>query len=125
LGPQLHREIAEITGIDERFLVDYSDSQNLTVSERMKWMDASRTAVLEEDMTYALQGIFDACVQPKYGEGHHEARRRLMAAISCSPAGHFEEMVAWLDQSDQWEYYSKIRLRRAENTGWWLLNDTT
>jgi hypothetical protein len=122
LGPQLHSEIAKITNIDERFLIDFSASEELTVGERLKWMDDSRTAAHEEDMTYASQGIFDVCLQPKYGEGHNAARRRLMSAISRSPPAIFQTMVAWLGQPDQWDYHAKIQSRRKDDASAWLLS---
>ncbi|KAF1824760.1 HET-domain-containing protein [Dissoconium aciculare CBS 342.82] len=80
-GPQLHYLLSQITKIPERVLIDYSHSQQLSVDERLEWMN-KREITKEEDMMYALFGIFDISIEVLYGEDtalHEEIMRKLIS----------------------------------------------
>lgn len=79
-GPGLEEDIAAITRIPERVLHDFGTSYELSVDERMKWMEGRHTT-RGEDMSYALYGIFGVHLGANYGEGYTRARQRLLAGI--------------------------------------------
>ena len=72
-GPGLEQNIAEVTGISESILHDYTASLNFTVNERLEWM-TRRTTTCGEDMSYALYGIFNVALGANYREGFKRAR---------------------------------------------------
>ena len=126
IGPCLEGEIAKITGIPELVLHDYETSIDLPVHERLKWMDSRRTS-REEDMSYALYGIFSVTPGANYGEKGEGARERLLNAIyqrknsTAQGSDQFRRIADWLAPSDPWTNHASARQRHEPQTGAWLL----
>lgn len=55
-GPGLERDIARVTGIPEEILGTYESSADLSVDQKLEWIEGRKTS-REEDMSYALYGI--------------------------------------------------------------------
>jgi hypothetical protein len=75
----LEHHIHEITGIPKSALRGARLSQ-FTDKERFLWIQHRQTTV-EEDKAYALLGIFDVHILPRYGEGMANAFKRLEEEI--------------------------------------------
>ena len=82
-GPLLNQEIAKAAGIREDILSDYRQSENLSVEDKMKWME-HRSTTRTEDMAYCLLGLFDVNIPLLYGEGY-KALLRLGAELDKAP----------------------------------------
>ena len=125
-GPPLESDIATITRIPEQILHNYKTSRGLSVDERLKWMEG-RTTTREEDMSYALYGIFGVTPGANYGEEHKGARQRLLAAIhqqdnqAAQQAAQFRKIADWLSPPDPWTNHESARRRHEPQTGDWLL----
>ncbi|KAK3934448.1 HET-domain-containing protein [Diplogelasinospora grovesii] len=76
----LERQLHEITGIPVEALRGAPPTE-FSIKERMTWGKSRRTK-REEDQAYSLQGIFDICMPPWYGEGKERAFRRLLTEIN-------------------------------------------
>lgn len=104
-GPSLEKDIATITGIPERVLRNYATSADISVEEKLRWMEG-RITTEPEDMSYALYGIFGVTPGANYGERHEGARQRLLAAIhhrdnlTAQRADRFQTIAAWLSPPD-------------------------
>ena len=79
-GDNLEPLLAEITRIPDAVLQDFSNSRGLSTGDKMLWVYGRQT-LKEEDMVYALFGIFGVTPGANYGEGRHSAEERLMEAI--------------------------------------------
>ena len=107
-------------------LHDYSTSLDLGFDERLKWMEGRRTT-REEDMSYALYGIFGVTPGANYGEKHFGARQRLLAAIrrpenlATEQAEQFKKIIDWLSPPDPWTNHESARRQHKAQTGTWLL----
>lgn len=105
LGFGLEKTIARITGIPEPVLHDYAASVDLSVHDKMKWMDDRRTTK-PEDMSYALFGILGVTLPAIYGERFDGARQRLLAAIhqrdnlAAEQAEQYRKITDWLAAPD-------------------------
>ncbi|KAK3616053.1 hypothetical protein LTR56_026217 [Elasticomyces elasticus] len=103
-----------------------SSSGRNIAHQKLKWIEDRKTT-REEDMSYALYGIFDITLGANYGEGLEGARRRLMAAINqrynaaAQQAEHYRKIVDWLSPSDPWTNHHSARQRHEPDTGSWLL----
>jgi hypothetical protein len=75
----LENQIHDITGIPKSALQGARLSQ-FSDKDRFSWIQLRRTTV-EEDKAYALLGIFDVHIPPRYGEGMANAFRRLEEEI--------------------------------------------
>jgi hypothetical protein len=75
----LEDQIHEITGIPKPALRGDRLSQ-FSDKERFSWIQHRQTTV-EEDKAYALLGIFDVYIAPRYGEGMANAFKRLEEEI--------------------------------------------
>jgi hypothetical protein len=75
----LEHQIHEITGIPKSALRGDRLSQ-FSDKERFSWIQHRQTTV-EEDKAYALLGIFDVHIPPRYGEGMANAFKRLEEEI--------------------------------------------
>lgn len=73
-------KIAEITGIAERVLRFEVDIRLVPAAQKMAWA-ARRQTAREEDLAYALMGLFDVNMPILYGEGLKKAFRRLQLEI--------------------------------------------
>ncbi|KAF5873177.1 putative truncated het-r protein [Botrytis fragariae] len=71
----LERCICEITGVPINVLRG-SELSDFSFAERMSWAE-SRVTFREEDKAYSLFGILKVYLPPIYGEGKHNALRRL------------------------------------------------
>lgn len=126
-GPSLERDVAEITGIPEQALHHFESSQGWSVEERLSWIEG-RTTTREEDMSYALYGIFGVSPGANYGEKRGGARQRLMAAINhqkdvaAQQADRFRKIAEWLSPPDPWTNHHSARQRHEPQTGTWLLD---
>lgn len=124
--PGLEDKISRITGIPEHVLHDYRTSVNLTVEEKLKWMEG-RTTTREEDMSYALYGIFGVAPGANYGERGDRARQRLLDAIhhqdnlAAQQADRFRKIAAWLSPADPWTNHKSARQLHEPRTGAWLV----
>ncbi|KAF2719343.1 HET-domain-containing protein, partial [Polychaeton citri CBS 116435] len=58
-------------------LHEFQSSQGWSVEERLRWMEGRQTT-REEDMSYALYGIFGVTPGANYGERRDGARQRLL-----------------------------------------------
>jgi len=122
VGPGLERDIATITGIPEEILRNYEVSAGLSVEERLRWMDDRKTT-REEDMSYALYGIFSVTPGANYGEEYKGARQRLLAAINQhndivkQQAAEFIKIADWLSAPDPWTNHNSARQRHEPETG--------
>jgi hypothetical protein len=76
----LLKEIAGITGISVQALKG-SPLHSFSVEERLSWVE-NRKTTRDEDMAYALLGIFDISMQAQYGEGKERAWNRLKREIN-------------------------------------------
>lgn len=82
----------ELTGIPIEVLRSPEAYKNASVAQRMSWA-ADRQATREEDISYALFGIFDINMAPLYGEGGAGAFRRLQEEIIRRHAD--DSILAW------------------------------
>jgi hypothetical protein len=73
-------KIAEITGIAEGGLRFDVDIRLVPAAQKMAWA-ARRQTAREEDLAYALMGLFDVNMPIIYGEGLKKAFRRLQLEI--------------------------------------------
>lgn len=80
VGVNLEPLLSEVTNIPQNVLQDYSNSRSLGFGEKMLWMEGRQTSK-EEDMIYALFGIFNVTPGANYGEGKRGAELRLRDAI--------------------------------------------
>ncbi|PPJ56174.1 hypothetical protein CBER1_09082 [Cercospora berteroae] len=123
-GPGLEKIIYKITGIQMRVLHDYTASTDLSIDEKLRWMN-QRCTTRREDESYALLGIFDVFLPVIYGEGDH-ARERLLAKIYRNLApSQLQEMVKWLSPADPWANHRLARQVHEPGTGSWLLRSTS
>ncbi|OQN98003.1 hypothetical protein B0A48_16308 [Cryoendolithus antarcticus] len=126
IGRKLQDTIARVTGVPVDVLLNYDASADLSVEEKLKWMDG-RTTTRPEDMSYALFGILGVTLAVIYGEKYTGARQRLMAAIhqrnitAAQKAEEYRKIAAWLSSSDPWTNHDKARQQHEPDTGAWLL----
>ena len=92
----LEQQICDITGIPVKALQGGSLS-NFSITERMSWA-ATRETTYEEDIAYALLGIFDVTMPLIYGEGRERALRRLREEINKTLKGRFFTLVTGTNQ---------------------------
>jgi hypothetical protein len=118
-GPNLEQVIADRTGIPSRVLHDFEQSRDLSIEERLSWMDG-RTTTVEEDMTYALFGILDVFMPALYGERDSRAKRRLRAAVQQA-SDRTKMLLSWMSAPNPYEDHEAARLQREDGTGAWLL----
>lgn len=125
-GPRVEKELSKVSGIPDHVLHDFKTSSSLTIDQRLNWMEG-RSTTREEDMSYALYGIFDVAPGANYGEKHEKARRRLLAAINyqdnlaAQQAVRFREIVDWLSPTDPWTNHASARSLHEPQTGTWLI----
>lgn len=126
VGPGLENNVAARTGIMKEVLHDYDKSLSLAADTRLKWMEGRETS-REEDMSYALYGIFNVALGANYGEGFKRARQNLLAAIyqqddrGVQQATQFRRITDWLSPPDPWTNHETARQRHEDQTGSWLL----
>ncbi|KAI6040826.1 hypothetical protein EDC04DRAFT_2602066 [Pisolithus marmoratus] len=72
-------ELRAATGIDHRFLTDFSPGTN-DARSRLQWASSRRTT-RPEDIAYSLFGIFNVHLPVMYGESAEHALGRLLAEI--------------------------------------------
>jgi hypothetical protein len=90
--------LVELTQIDRDVLEDGDGVFKVPVARRMAYA-AYRITRRQEDVAYALLGIFGVNIPTQYGEGPTRAFHRLQDAIlKHKPDG---SMFAWIDQNDQ------------------------
>lgn len=65
----LVKDIADITSIDEKVLLDSSEVTRQSIAQRMSWF-ARRKTTRKEDIAYCMMGIFDVNMLAMYGEGN-------------------------------------------------------
>lgn len=79
-GPSLDGRIAAITKIPEAVLQDFRASRELSLEEKLSWMEG-RSASREEDVSYSLLGILGVNMNIRYGEGFERTRARLLQKV--------------------------------------------
>ncbi|KAJ8116403.1 hypothetical protein OPT61_g2161 [Boeremia exigua] len=79
-------EIHDITGIPIKALQG-TPLADFSFAERASWMDHRQT-VRQEEVVYALLGIFGVSLTPIYGEGRKTAFGRLWNKVHHLPHGH-------------------------------------
>jgi hypothetical protein len=82
----LNKQIAQITGIEERILSDYAESESLGFEDKMKWVK-NRETTKTEDIAYCLLGLFDVNMLLLSGEGH-KALLRLAEQVDKAMGKH-------------------------------------
>jgi hypothetical protein len=128
IGCDLDETIHRITGIPVQVLHDYGASLDLSVEEKLKWMEG-RTATRPEDMSYALYGILDVTLGANYGERYEGARQRLLAAIhqrdniALQRAEQYRKITDWLSPPNPETNHESACQRHEPLTGNWLLQD--
>ncbi|KAI0759962.1 heterokaryon incompatibility protein-domain-containing protein, partial [Trametes elegans] len=83
--------IEAVTGVDRAVLTHKRALADVSVARRMSWA-ARRRATREEDLAYALMGVFDVYMTPIYGEGAHAFVRLQEAIVRRSPD---QSVFAW------------------------------
>jgi len=125
--PRLEEVIARVTKIPLEVLYDVKMSASLSVEERLTWMDSGRRTSREEDMSYALYGLFDVAPGANYGERYERARQRLISAIRDQEvlitlqAARLRTITDWLSASDPWSMHATARSRQQPFTNDWLV----
>ncbi|KAM0719563.1 hypothetical protein Q7P37_003693 [Cladosporium fusiforme] len=128
IGCDLSEKIARMTGIPDSVLHDFEASVNMSVDDKLKWMEG-RTTTRQEDMSYALYGIVGVTLGANYGERYEGARQRLLAAvqqrdnIAMQQAEHYRKLTEWLVAPDPGTNHESARQRHEPQTGIWLLQD--
>lgn len=126
IGLDLSKTIACFTGIPEQVLRDYSASFDLSVNDRLKWMDG-RSTTRPEDMSYALFGILKVTLPVIYGEKYDSARQRLLDIVrqrdhlAAQQAENYRKIAEWLSPSDPWNHHLCVRKLHEPQTGAWLM----
>jgi hypothetical protein len=118
-GADLEQDIAAKTGIPLRVIHDFEQSRDMSIEERLGWMNG-RTTTVEEDMTYALFGILDVFMPALYGERDSRAKRRLRAAVQHA-SDRTKMLLGWISAPDPFEDHEAARLQHEPETGAWLL----
>lgn len=124
LGPDLGSRLAKITGVPERVLNDWGASIDMSVEEKLRWMEG-RSTTRPEDMSYALFGILGITLSVIYGEGQENARNRVLAALrqrdelSVQHAA-FQKIREWLNPPNPWTNHESARKLYVQHTGEWL-----
>lgn len=125
-GPPLEQQIAKLTQVAHEILEDYEASSGCSVDKRLECMNG-RTTSREEDLSYALYGIFGVTPGANYGDRADGARRRLLAAIkeregvAALEEENRSEIMDWLVPSDPSTTHESARQRHESGTGAWLL----
>lgn len=73
-------DIEEVTGVPSSCLSDPQRYKQMSVDERMDWVEHRQTTE-PEDKAYCMIGLLDVSMHLLYGEGHDKARRRLLQAV--------------------------------------------
>jgi Heterokaryon incompatibility protein (HET) len=85
-------KLAQITGIKETVLRVPLEIRQMSLAQRMSWA-ARRQTTREEDIAYALMGLFGVNMPILYGEGQRKAFERLqLEIIKSSPD---QSIFAW------------------------------
>jgi hypothetical protein len=142
-GPDLTAVLSKITAIPEAVLQDWERSIDVQVEDRMKWMEGRKTT-REEDMSYALFGIVGITLNAIYGEGHTNARKRLISELhrrsedesthimearqreklEQENAEEWREITSWLGPPNPWTNHEAARKLHEQRTGTWLLESS-
>ena len=127
IRPRLEDAIARVTKIPEQVLYDFKTSASLSVEERLMWMDSGRKTTREEDMSYALYGLFDVAPGANYGEKYERARQRLVSAIrdqetlATQQVARIRTIADWLSAPEPWTNHTLARDLYQPSTGNWLI----
>ncbi|KAL8668899.1 MAG: hypothetical protein Q9168_006485 [Polycauliona sp. 1 TL-2023] len=84
-------QISAVTGINQRYIVEWNSISNASVAARMSWVSYRETTRLE-DQAYCLMGLFGVNMPLLYGEGHN-AFLRLQHEIAKTSDD--ESLFAW------------------------------
>lgn len=128
IGCDLEETIHQITGIPVQVLHDYAASVNMSIEEKLKWMEG-RITTRPEDKAYAMYGILDVTLGGNYGERYEGARQRLLTAIrlrdniAVQQAEQYRKITSWLSPPDPGTNHESARQRHEPQTGDWLLQD--
>ena len=88
----LAHNIAAVTGIEERYLLEPQSFREACIAQRMSWA-AGRQTSRAEDVAYSLLGLFNVNMPLLYGEGGHKAFLRLQQHIISQSSD--ESIFAW------------------------------
>ena len=113
----MNRTIAQVANIHEDILDDYSKSRDLSVEQKMKWME-NRSTTHTEDMAYCLLGVFDVSMPLLHGEGY-KALMRLGVELDKPPLevlDNEELSVLRQDGSSNQEQTPSLLSRMIEQT---------
>jgi len=94
---KMSKEISDVTGIEEKFLLGTSPMSSASIAKRMSWASKRQTS-RKEDTAYSLLGIFGVNMPLLYGEGE-KAFRRLQEEIM--KISHDQSLFAWGEQFRQ------------------------
>ena len=89
-------KLAKITAIKKKVLQYPELLTSYPVAQRMSWA-AQRQTTREEDLAYALMGLFGVSMPILYGEGQQKAFKRLQLEIIRSSAD--QSIFAWRSRS--------------------------
>ncbi len=92
----LSRLLAEITGIDEKYLLTLEGIHGASIAQRMSWA-SNRTTTRSEDIAYCLLGLFSLNLNLIYGEGS-KAFIRLQEEIIKVSDDHSIFAWTWLPE---------------------------
>ncbi|KAF9472408.1 hypothetical protein BDN70DRAFT_970958, partial [Pholiota conissans] len=109
-GPNDRENSVILSFIQQTTTISYVELRNITVipfSRRMQWA-AFREVTREEDMAYALMGIFNVCISIAYGEGADRAFLRLLEEIiKTAPSGAMD-LFNWAGKSNSSKFNTSL-----------------
>jgi hypothetical protein len=83
--------IESISGVSAAYLIGAQDFREACIATKMSWM-AGRTTTREEDIAYAMLGLFNITMTPQYGEGQYAFLRLQHELLSKTTD---ESLFAW------------------------------
>ncbi|KAI5989363.1 hypothetical protein EDD15DRAFT_1321540 [Pisolithus albus] len=128
-------ELERATGIDPRFLIEFSPGMD-DARSRLQWASRRHTT-RPEDIAYSLFGIFDLHLPVLYGESAEKALGRLLVEI-ISQSGDIS-VLDWVGKASPFHScfpaeltsYQKLPLSQPPDTeewsvrmSWWRLSST-
>jgi hypothetical protein len=115
-------KLAKITGIREEVLRDPSAIRRTSVAQRMSWA-ARRQTTREEDIAYAIMGLFGVNMPILYGEGQQKAFKRLQFEIIKSSPD--QSIFAWRANRESSGLLAESPLDFADSSAFLLWNPAT
>ncbi|KAI5989360.1 hypothetical protein EDD15DRAFT_1319233 [Pisolithus albus] len=113
-------EVKWVTGIDRRFLTEFSPGVD-DARSRLQWASRRHTT-RPEDIAYSLFGIFDLHLPVLYGESAEKALGRLLAEI-ISQSGDIS-VLDWVGEASQFHSCFPAHITSYQTLPFTLSSDT-